>query len=160
MNQLVLERLQAQFPASIRGSEEFRNDLTITVRTADLVPVARFLKEDPALAFDMIIDICGVDRFRDEERFEIIYNLYSLSHKIYLRLKVLVNEADPTVPTLTGVWPGADWHERETFDMLGIKFSGHPDLRRLYMPEEFEYYPLRKDFPLTGIPDSLPLPRR
>lgn len=160
MNQLILERLQAQFPASIRGSEEFRNDLTITVRTADLVPVARFLKEDPALAFDMIIDICGVDRFRDEERFEVIYNLYSLSHKIYLRLKVLVNEADPTVPTLTGVWPGADWHERETFDMLGIKFSGHPDLRRLYMPEEFEYYPLRKDFPLTGIPDSLPLPRR
>ncbi len=160
MNPQIIDRLRAQFPSSIRGSEEFRNDLTITVRTVDLVPIAHFLKEDPALAFDMIIDICGVDRFRDEERFEVMYNLYSLSHKKYLRLKVLVNEADPSVPTLTGIWPGANWHERETFDMLGIKFSGHPDLRRLYMPEEFEYYPLRKDFPLSGIPDSLPLPRR
>ena len=160
MNQLILEHLQAQFPASIRGSNEFRNDLTVTVRTSDLVPVAQFLKEDPALAFDMIIDIVGVDRFREEERFEVIYTLYSLSHKTYLRLKVLVHEGNPTVPTLTGIWPGANWHERETFDMFGIKFAGHPDLRRLYMPEEFEYYPLRKDFPLTGIPDSLPLPRR
>jgi NADH-quinone oxidoreductase subunit C len=86
--------------------------------------------------------------------------LYSLAHKGYLRLKVLVEESDATVPTLTGVWPSANWHERETFDMFGIKFAGHPDLRRFYMPEEFEYYPLRKDFPLTGIPDSLPLPRR
>lgn len=160
MNELILERLQAQFPESLRGSEEFRDDLTVTVRTADLVAVAKFLKEDPALAFDMIIDICGVDRFRDKERFEVIYNVYSLAYKKYLRLKVLVDEADPTVPTLTGVWPGANWHERETYDMFGIKFSGHPDLRRLYMPEEFEYHPLRKDFPLTGIPDSLPLPRR
>ncbi len=160
MNQVITERLQAQFPASVRGSEEFRNDLTVTVRTADLVAVAQFLKEDPALAFDMLIDIVGVDRFREVERFEVNYTLYSLAHKHYLRLKVLVNEEDPTVPTLTGVWPGANWHERETFDMFGIKFAGHPDLRRLYMPEEFEYYPLRKDFPLMGIPDSLPLPRR
>ncbi len=160
MSQQIIERLQTQFPSSIRGSEEFRGDLTITVRTADLVRVGQFLKEDAALAFDMIIDICGVDRFRDEERFEVIYTLYSLAQKKYLRVKVLVNEDDPTVPTLTGVWPGANWHERETFDMFGIRFSGHPDLRRLYMPEEFEYHPLRKDFPLTGIPDSLPLPRR
>jgi NADH-quinone oxidoreductase subunit C len=160
MNQSIIERLQTHFPSSIRGSQEFRNDLTVTVRTADLVPVAQFLKEDPALAFDMIIDIVGVDRFRDEERFEVNYTLYSLSHKQYLRLKVLVNEDNPTVPTLTGIWSGANWHERETFDMFGIKFAGHPDLRRLYMPEEFEYYPLRKDFPLNGIPDSLPLPRR
>jgi NADH-quinone oxidoreductase subunit C len=160
MNQTILERLQAQFPASIRGSEEFRNDLTVTVRATDIMTVGQFLKEDPTLAFDMIIDVCGVDRFREQERFEVIYTLYSLSNKKYLRLKVLVNEDDPVVPSLTGVWAGANWHERETFDMFGIKFSGHPDLRRLYMPEEFEYYPLRKDFPLTGIPDSLPLPRR
>ncbi len=160
MNQPILERLKTQFPASIRGGEEFRGDLTVTVRTTDIVEVAQFLKEDPALAFDMIIDLCGADRFREEERFEVVYTLYSLAHKKYLRLKVLVNEGDPVVPTVTAVWPGANWHERETFDMFGIKFSGHPDLRRLYMPEEFEYHPLRKDFPLTGIPDSLPLPRR
>ena len=160
MNQTILERLQAQFPACIRASEEFRGDLTVTVRTADIVPVAEFLKKDPALAFDMLIDLCGVDRFREKERFEVVYTLYSLLNKKYLRLKVLVNEDDPVVPTVTAVWSAANWHERETFDMFGLKFSGHPDLRRLYMPEEFEYYPLRKDFPLTGIPDSLPLPRR
>jgi NADH-quinone oxidoreductase subunit C len=160
VNKAILERLQTSFPQSVRGSEEFRNDLTVTVRTADIVRVAQFLKEDPSLAFDMIIDLCGVDRFREQERFEVVYTLYSLLNKKYLRLKVLVNENDPVVPTVTGVWPGANWHERETFDMFGIKFSGHPDLRRLYMPEEFEYHPLRKDFPLTGIPDSLPLPRR
>ena len=160
MNQEIIDRLQARFPSSIRATEEFRNDLTVTVRTSDLLSIAQFLKEDPALAFDMIIDIVGVDRFRGKERFEVNYTLYSLSHKKYLRVKVLVDEDDPTVPTLTGVWSGANWHERETYDMFGIKFAGHPDLRRLYMPEEFEYYPLRKDFPLAGIPDSLPLPRR
>jgi len=75
-------------------------------------------------------------------------------------LKVAVEEADPFVPSMVSVWPGANWHERETYDMFGIKFTGHPDLRRLFMPEEFEYFPLRKDFPTMGIPDSLPLPRR
>jgi NADH-quinone oxidoreductase subunit C len=160
MNQVIIERLQAKFPSSIRATEEFRDELTVTIRTADLVPVAHFLKDDPALAFAMLIDIVGVDRFREKERFEVNYMLYSLAHKVYLRLKVLVEESEATVPTLTGVWPSANWHERETFDMFGIKFAGHPDLRRFYMPEEFEYYPLRKDFPLTGIPDSLPLPRR
>jgi NADH-quinone oxidoreductase subunit C len=98
--------------------------------------------------------------YRPEERFEVVYNLYSLKNREYVRLKVLVDERDLTVPTVTGVWPGANWHERETYDMFGIVFTGHPDLRRLFMPEEFEYFPLRKDFPTMGIPDSLPLPRR
>ena len=160
MSQTIPERLQAQFPSSIRGSEEFRGDLTVTVRRADIVAVAEFLRDDPELSFEMLIDLHGVDRFRDAERFEVNYTLYSLAHKKYLRLKVLADEANPVVPSVTGIWSGANWHERETFDMFGIKFSGHPDLRRLYMPEDFEYHPLRKDFPLTGIPDSLPLPRR
>jgi NADH-quinone oxidoreductase subunit C len=160
MNQAIVDSLQARFPSSLRGTEEFRNDLTVTVRAGDVVAVARFLRDDPALAFDMLIDVCGVDRDREGERFEIVYTLYSLQHKQYLRLKMLAPEDDPTVPSLTGVWPAANWHERETFDMFGVKFSGHPDLRRLYMPEEFEYHPLRKDFPLIGIPDSIPLPRR
>ncbi len=83
-----------------------------------------------------------------------------MTNKAYVRLKVAVEEADPFVPSMVSVWPGANWHERETYDMFGIKFTGHPDLRRLFMPEEFEYFPLRKDFPTMGIPDSLPLPRR
>jgi NADH-quinone oxidoreductase subunit C len=160
MNQVVLEKLKAAFPGSIRAAVEFRGDLTVTVRKEDIVAVGEFVKSDPALAFDMIIDLLGVDMYRPEERFEVIYNLYSLSHATYLRLKVLVDEEDLHVPTVTGVWPGANWHERETFDMFGLKFTGHPDLRRLYLPDEFDYHPLRKDFPTMGIPDSLPLPRR
>jgi NADH-quinone oxidoreductase subunit C len=90
----------------------------------------------------------------------VIYNLYSLKNKKYLCLKVLVNEDDPVVESVTNVWSGANWHERETYDMFGITFKGHPDLRRMYMPEEYEHYPLRKDFPTMGITDSIPLPRK
>jgi NADH-quinone oxidoreductase subunit C len=160
MNETIIARLKAFSPDSILATNVFRDDLTVTVRKADIVRIGEFLRDTPELAFDMIIDVLGVDMYRPEHRFEVVYNVYSLKNKAYVRLKVLVDEADPTVPTVTGVWPGANWHERETYDMYGVKFSGHPDLRRMYMPEEFEYYPLRKDFPTMGIPDSLPLPRR
>jgi NADH-quinone oxidoreductase subunit C len=160
MNQLIVDTLRTRFPETIEATNEFRGDLTVQVKKQDIVPVCEFLKNDPALSFDMLIDLLGVDMYRPEGRFEVVYNLYSLKNRKYLRLKVLVDERDPVVPTMTGVWSGANWHERETFDMMGIRFSGHPDLRRLYMPEEYVYYPLRKDFPLTGIPDSIPLPRK
>jgi len=159
-NAEIVDRIKAQLPESILGSEEFRNDLTILVRKDDIVRVAEFVKSDPDLLFDLVIDVCGVDLYQPEQRFEVVYNLYSLNMKRYLRLKVRVGEDNPVVPTVTSVWPGANWHERETWDMFGIKFAGHPDLRRIYMPEEFEHFPLRKDFPLMGIPDSLSLPRR
>jgi NADH-quinone oxidoreductase subunit C len=158
MNDRILQKLSSQFPESIEASGEFRGDLSIQVRKSDLVRVCSFLQSDPELSFDMLIDLLGVDMYRPEGRFEVVYNLYSLKNKCYVRLKVLVEEADPVVPTVTGIWSAANWHERETFDMIGVRFSGHPDLRRLYMPEEFEHHPLRKDFPLLGIPDSLPLP--
>jgi len=160
MNQSAVDRLKERVPGAVSSVAEFRGDTTLTVRREDIVRVAQALRDDPELAFDMIIDVLGVDMYRPEERFEVVYNIYSLKHREYLRLKVLLDEQDPTVPTVTGVWPGANWHERETYDMFGIVFTGHPDLRRLYLPEEFEYYPLRKDFPTMGIPDSLPLPRR
>ena len=160
MNQRVVDRLRELVPGAVSSVAEFRGDTTLTVRREDLVRVARTLRDDADLAFDMIIDLLGVDMYRSEDRFEVVYNLYSLKNKEYLRLKVLVDEQDLAVPTVTGVWPGANWHERETYDMFGVVFTGHPDLRRLYLPEEFEYYPLRKDFPTMGIPDSLPLPRR
>ena len=159
-NAEIVDRIKAKLPESVLGSEEFRNDLTILVRKDDIVRVAEFVKSDPDLLFDLVIDVCGVDLYQPEQRFEVVYNLYSLNMKRYLRLKVRVGEDNPVVPTVTSVWPGANWHERETWDMFGIKFAGHPDLRRIYMPEEFEHYPLRTDFPLMGIPDSLPLPRR
>ena len=160
MNSAVVETLQARVPGCVLGTAEFRGDLTVTVRRADIVRAGEVLRTDPALGFDMVIDVLGVDMYRPEDRFEVVYNLYSLRNREYVRLKVLVDEQDCTVPTVTGVWPGANWHERETYDMFGIVFTGHPDLRRMFMPEEFEYYPLRKDFPTMGIPDSLPLPRR
>lgn len=160
MNQAIVDRVKALVPDALLSTEEFRGDLAIRVGVNSLVNVCGALKTDPALAFAMVIDVTAVDRFTPEERFEVVYHLYSLEHKRYVRVKVRVDEQDPVVPTVTGIWPGANWHERETFDMFGIRFAGHPDLRRLYMPEEFEYYPLRKDFPLMGIPDSLPLPRR
>lgn len=160
MNELLLNALKEFSPESVQGSEEYRGDLTVLVRREDLVRVCEFLKNDPRLAFSMAVDVCGVDRYVPSGRFEVVYILYSLQNKTYLRLKVRLEEDDPVVQTVSGVWPGANWYERETFDMFGIRFEGHPDLRRMYMPEEFEYYPLRKDFPLMGIPDSLPLPRR
>jgi NADH-quinone oxidoreductase subunit C len=103
-------------------------------------------------------DVCGADYARPGERFEVVYNLYSLKHNRRLRLKVRVDEEDCRVPSVTPVWAAANWYERETFDMFGITFDNHPDLRRIYMPPEFEYHPLRKDFPLMGVPGSLPLP--
>jgi NADH-quinone oxidoreductase subunit C len=160
MNETIQKKLRAFRPEAVLAAEEFRGMLTVTVRREDLVAVCEFLKTDPDLAFAMAIDITAVDHYRPEDRFELVYHLYSLEHRAYVRLKVRVDENDPAVPTVTGVWASANWHERETFDMFGIRFTGHPDLRRLYMPEEFEYHPLRKDFPLMGIPDSIPLPRR
>jgi NADH-quinone oxidoreductase subunit C len=160
MNSRIVERLNAFSRESIEGTDEFRGDLTVTVRRADIVRVATFLRDDSELSFDQIIDVIGVDMYRPEFRFEVVYVLYSIRNKKHLRLKVRLEEEHPVVPSVTGVWVGANWAEREAYDMVGIKFEGHPDLRRLYMPEEFEYHPLRKDFPLMGIPDSLPLPRR
>lgn len=160
MNSRVLEKLTTYFPDSIEATNEFRGDLTVQVRKSDVVKVAEFLKSDPELSFELPVDVLGVDMYRPENRFEVVYILYSIKNKNYLRLKVLVDEADPVMPTLSTVWSGAAWNEREVYDMFGIKFAGHPDLRRMYMPEEFQYYPLRKDFPLMGIPDSIPLPRK
>jgi NADH-quinone oxidoreductase subunit C len=160
MNAQVLQKLTSFRSGAVITSQEFRGELTVTVRKGDIVDVCAYLKSDPDLAFDMVVDITAVDLYRPEGRFEVVYHLYSLAHKTYLRLKAVVGEDHPVIASVTPVWAGANWHERETFDMFGIRFEGHPDLRRLYMPEEFEYYPLRKDFPLMGIPDSLPLPRR
>lgn len=160
MNELIVSKLKEKFPDSIEGTSEFRGDLTVQVKKNDIVKVGEFLKNDPELSFDLIIDLLGVDMYRPEGRFEVIYNIYPIKNSKYVRLKVLVDEDDCVVPTVTGVWPGANWHERETYDMMGVKFFGHPDLRRMYMPEEYAYYPLRKDFPLMGIPDSIPLPRK
>ncbi len=160
MNQRVLDTLKAQFGEAILEATEFRGELTVVVPKERIVEVCRFLKSDPELRYDLLSDLCGIDMYTPVKRFGVVYNLYSLKNKHRIRLKTFTEEEDPRVPTVTSVWATANWHERETYDMFGIVFEGHPDLRRIYMPEEFEYHPLRKDFPLMGIPGSLPLPKK
>ncbi len=160
MNEKVLEKLTAKFGDAILESNEFRGELTMVVPKERIVDICTFLRTDEELHFDLLADLCGIDMYTPVKRFGVIYNIYSLTTKHRIRLKTFCEEENPTVPTVSGVWGTANWHERETFDMYGIHFEGHPDLRRMYMPDEFEYHPLRKDFPLMGIPGSLELPKK
>jgi len=115
-----------------------------------LLSACEFLKNDPELKFDFLSDITPVDRFPIEPRFEVNYHLVSLSRRERLRLKVRVTTKDPAVPTVTGVWPTANWHEREAWDLMGVRFEGHPNLTRILMPDDWEGHPHRKDYPVEG----------
>lgn len=159
INNQILEKLAAKFKAAIFESNEFRGELTIIVPKERIVEVCRFLKEDNELRFELLADMCGIDMQTSSKRYGVIYNLFSFAGNSRVRLKTFTEEENPKVPTVTGVWGTANWHEREAFDMFGIIFEGHPDLRRIYMPDEFQYHPLRKDFPLMGIRGSLDLPK-
>ena len=125
-------------------------ELTLTVRAADIVAMATFLRDDPKCGFISIIDVCGADYPARLKRFDVVYHLLSPRQNTRIRLKVEADE-DTLVPSITGVYPGADWFERETYDLYGVLFSGHPDLRRILTDYGFEGHPLRKDFPLTGF---------
>jgi NADH-quinone oxidoreductase subunit C len=159
MNERILNKLTAKLNNVVLESKEFRGELTIVVPKERVVEVCKFLKEEDELRFDLLADLCGIDMCTPTKRFGVIYNLFSLTNNYRIRLKTFTEEENPKVPTVTGVWGTANWHEREAFDMFGIIFEGHPDLRRIYMPDEFEYHPLRKDFPLMGITGSLELPK-
>ena len=151
--QSLLTRLKDRFPGDVLAVREEGSyeDLVAQVKPQALPAIGQFLHDDHEAAFDMLSDICSVDYPEDEDRFEVIYLLKSLPHNHRLRLKVRVPENDPVVPTLTAIWKGANFLEREVYDMMGIKFAGHPDLRRILMPEDYdEGYPLRKDFPVEG----------
>jgi NADH-quinone oxidoreductase subunit C len=126
----------------------------------NVIDICRILKEDQSLKFNSLVDAVSVDRFEKKNRFEMIYNLVSIDNNERLFIKIKLDSKNPEMQSLTQVWKSANWYEREAYDMMGIIFLNHPDLRRMYMPESFEYYPLRKDFPLMGIPDSLPLPNK
>ncbi len=160
MKEKIESKLRNKFPQAILEVSEFRGDLTFLVDKNSIVEICKFLRDDEELSFDLLVDLCGVDRAKRKDRFEVVYHLVSLKNKFRLRLKTRVDEKDCEVESVTSVYPTANWHERETYDMFGIIFKNHPDLRRMYMPEEFEYYPLRKDFPLMGIPGSLQLPKK
>ena len=149
----VLERLKTRFPDAVLAVREDQNRGELSARVAAdcIVDVARFLHDDPAMAFDHITDVCSADFPEDRERFEVIYHLLSLPHRRRIRLKARVTEEDPRIDSVTGIWKGAEFMEREVYDLMGIRFNGHPDLRRILMPEDYdEGYPLRKDFPTEG----------
>jgi len=144
----TVRKVQEQFPESVLEVREFRGETTIVVRRQDIAEVARFTRDDEELRYDFLSDLSAVDWLPHRPRFEVNYHLYSMAYNRRLRLKVLVGENDPIVPTVTSVWPTAGWHEREVYDLFGIAFSGHPDLRRILLPEDWEGHPLRKDVPL------------
>ncbi len=143
----ALARLRARFDERILGTHAHRGDATAEVAAASILEIATFVRDDPALAFDLLVDITAVDYLGSVPRFEVVYHLYSLSRNQRLRLKARVPEESPRLASVTPVWRGANWLERETYDMYGIVFEGHPDLRRIYLYPEFEGHPLRKDYP-------------
>ena len=151
---LVLQRLRAQVGDALAEVKQWRNETTVILAPRDLVRVCRFLREEPDLAFDLLSDVTAVDRLllaQSSPRFEVVYHVYSLQFRRRLRLKVRVGEGE-AVPTVTGIWPTANWHEREVYDLFGVPFEGHPDLRRILMPEDWEGHPLRKDYPVEASP--------
>ena len=144
-----VEDLRSAVPVAVNGVIDALGEVTVMVPRAAIVEACEWLKRERK--FDMLVDLCGADRGPEaDERFEVNYHLFSTVHHDRLRLKVLLDEEDPRVESVTSVWRTADWHERETFDMFGVIFDGHPDLRRILMPSDFDGYALRKDFPLRG----------
>jgi NADH-quinone oxidoreductase subunit C len=134
---------------------EFRGEISLEVSDPVAIPeICAFAKKE--LTFDYLVDITSVDHYGEDPRFMLVYHLYGYGHLCPLRLKLRVSEEKAELPTVTGIWRTADWHEREIYDMMGIRFLGHPDLRRIIMWENYPYFPLRKDFPLSGKPTDLP----
>lgn len=146
--------LQEKFPGAILSVTDFRGETSITLTPVSLVPVMTYCQGE--LAFDLLLDISSVDNMGEDPRYMMVYELYSLSTKVHLRVKTAVSEDDLQVATVSHLWPTADWHEREVYDMMGIKFTGHPDLRRILMWDGYPFHPLRKDFPLGGLPSDMP----
>jgi len=158
----LVERLSALLPdAALPSSDASRGETVIVVERERLLASLQTLRDHPDLRFEMLTDVTAVDYLGRETRFEVIYQLYSISNNQRLRVKVLVPEGDPSVASAAGLWKSANWAERDTYDMFGTPFTGHPDLRRILMYPEFQGHPLRKDYPLNQrqplVPERDPL---
>jgi NADH-quinone oxidoreductase subunit C len=143
--------LQQAKPGALLEVKLFRDETTLIVNRAQIVAVATFMRDTPGLVYNFLSDISAVDYYPENtrpERFGISYHIYSMLYNRRLRLKVFIPEDEPEVVTMTSVWPGANWLEREIFDMMGITFTGHPDMRRVLMPEDWDGHPHRRDYPL------------
>ena len=146
----LIAKIRNWRPEAVAGIISFRGELTVTVYREHIRPVCQFLAADPDLAFTYLSDITGVDRFPIEPRFELNYHLLSIPKRERIRLRVRLSTQDAAIDSVIPVWPTANWHEREIFDLFGVRFEGHPNLRRLFLPEDWEGYPLRKDYPVEG----------
>lgn len=145
--------LKEKFGDAVTKVTEFRGETSLTIALASLKKVLAYCREE--LGFDYLIDISSVDHFETEPRFEMVYEITGIEHREHLRIKAFVADGE-SVPTATDIWLTANWHEREVYDMMGISFDGHPDLRRILMWEGYPFYPLRKEFPLAGKPSDMP----
>ena len=144
----AVKKLREAFPDSIHEETQFRGETSLRIAKSSLRDICLHARD--GMGFDYLVDVSSVDHFGQEPRYEMVYELYSLRNEFHLRLKTEVSEDDNTAPTVSDIWPTADWHEREVFDLMGIRFIDHPDLRRILMWEGYPYHPLRKDFPLEG----------
>ena len=148
-------KLREKFGTVLSEPVEFRGEITLVLSdAAGIRQVCTFAKQE--LGFDYLVDVSSIDNYGDDPRFTVVYHLYGYGHRQHLRLKTSVSEETPELPTVSDVWRTADWHEREIYDMMGIRFRGHPDLRRILMWEGYPYFPLRKDFPLAGKASEMP----
>ena len=146
----LVSKVKEKFPESILDASTFRGEITLHLRAEDILPICRFLHDDPELSFNYLTDLCGVDNYPHEPRFQVVYLLCAMKTRDRLRLKVSLPGSGPHISSVFSVWKGADWLEREAFDMFGITFLGHPDLRRILLTPDWEGHPLRKDYPLRG----------
>jgi len=152
--QQICDSLGQAFGEKLQHRTEFRGETTYAIAASDLREIAKFCRDD--LSFDYLLDITSIDNFGEEPRFEVVYHLYSMRHSLHLRLKLKLSEEVGALDTISDMWSTADWHEREIYDMMGIKFNGHSDLRRILMWDGYPFFPLRKDFPLAGLPSDMP----
>ena len=160
LQELIIQKLQKNFPDSFISSNVYMGDLSVKVDKKEIVKICTLLKEDSELLFILCEDVTAIDWSKRNNRFTVVYHIFSFKHNFRLRIKADVDESDCAIDTVSSVWKTANWEEREVYDMFGISFNNHPDLRRMYMPEDFEHYPLRKDFPLMGIPGTLSIPKK
>jgi NADH-quinone oxidoreductase subunit C len=146
---LAVKKLQEKFRASVLGVKTFRNEVNVTIQKKDIFEICKFLYSAPDLQYQMLTDLCGVDYFPESPRFEVVYLLYSMKNQQRLRLKIKVGESE-SVSSVESIWKAANWLEREVYDLFGIPFDNHPDLRRILLWDGYEGHPLRKDFPVEG----------
>jgi NADH-quinone oxidoreductase subunit C len=146
----IAEKLKKEFRHEVMNVSDFRGQVSVTVKRERILDICHFLKVSPEISMDYLADLCGVDYPERRFRFEVVYNFYSIKHNHSIRIKALLPGDAPAIESVIYLWKTAGWHEREAFDMFGIIFNSHPDLRRILMPEDWEGHPLRKDYPLKG----------